>query len=914
MLLRRRSWSGPLLLLGVAVCLVYQTLMVARNRLRSGPRPATGGKSTDELVRRFICSLEMFQGETQVQVGSQRRAVVLTGRRRVWDPEVQLYQRVLQQMDYDVHVSRYAETCSLLRANQGVSGWSLLLCLSGSERSCLRRISFSHLQRHQMVNLIPELREAFSDEGAGLCHLTGSDLPMRPHSCGSTNQKLSFPEDSPSPVQAQPPGLVAMVNVYVLVTLIRPLTSFLHNIVVVTTPEEQRGQPRKLRDFLLQQLGPASSHHALGQVKEVISEVLQAAAATNEKKQRVDRCVWCYQLLTFTLMFSRSVTPVIVQVDTDVTFSDRRDDTFDGQITKDLILEDTLNFLLTTHTHLSSGRQTEGQTEDGGCRQTDGLCLSEDEFLLLHQFQRQMTTQSAFQLLYPSSSSSSCSSSSSSSSSSSYYSSSSSSRPLSVSDLLIRIICYYELQKNFSSRSDDTDASTNQEPGESSQDGAAGGGSCVDPHLRQIYSDPPLTLTPPFSPGVKQYRADVTFDTVMVRIRPVPVSSACRVHLDEHRGPRMANYPVGLGNSRISILVTDDGGSEPVVMTIYTVNVNRETRPSLPMFGDHVTCSFVQDCGLLVRPGRSCGLQPLVRSQGPRQTCSSGHQPGRWVVPCLSCSDNRTCDWREVAWQPDGCYHQLVDRPLLQDCLTDRKVLFIGDSTNRGMMYFLMERVNSSLEDWGKAHDLQVYRNLNQGRTLVSYSYYPQFWLEKEQRPTFRQALLQLLHRSRPLVNSNLTVLVVGGVQWLNTNHLRTVREVLDREALGDVLVVVKSLGMGFHLPVDGIRSLSLREIQDLDKDNDDIIATAKHHGYEAIDTFSITMGRHREFLQGQCACHFHKVERFCSSSTSSTNRTRVSSQSAEQGPEPDTFSYHVTGPVNQVYSEILLSRLCPPT
>lgn len=148
---------------------------------------------------------------------------------------------------------------------------------------------------------------------------------------------------------------------------------------------------------------------------------------------------------------------------------------------------------------------------------------------------------------------------------------------------------------------------------------------------------------------------------------------------------------------------------------------------------------------------------------------------GRWVVPCLSCSDNRTCDWREVAWQPDGCYHPLVNGPLLQDCMTDRKVrtgnhrtccpdgvlmvevchlspvspqvLFIGDSTNRGMMYFLMERVNSSLADWGKAHDTQVYRNLNGGRTLVSYSYYPQFWLEKNQRPTFRQALLQLLHR-----------------------------------------------------------------------------------------------------------------------------------------------------------------------
>lgn len=75
------------------------------------------------------------------------------------------------------------------------------------------------------------------------------------------------------------------------------------------------------------------------------------------------------------------------------------------------------------------------------------------------------------------------------------------------------------------------------------------------------------------------------------------------------------------------------------------------------------------------------------------------------------------------------------------------QLLFIGDSTNRGMMYFLLERLNSSLEDWAKVHDLLVYRNLNGGRTWVSYSYYPQFWLEKKNRPTFRQALLQLLNR-----------------------------------------------------------------------------------------------------------------------------------------------------------------------
>uniref|UniRef100_UPI0037E7DC25 cadherin-like and PC-esterase domain-containing protein 1 n=1 Tax=Semicossyphus pulcher TaxID=241346 RepID=UPI0037E7DC25 len=909
MLLRRRSCSGPLLLLGVAVCLFYQTLMVARNRLRSGlQQPAADVKSrrpTEEVLmeetRRFISTLETLQREAQVRPPPRRhRAVVLTGRLPLSHTEVQLFHRVLQQLDYQVQTSRYAEAGSFLREQHGVGGWSLLLCLSTSESTCLRRISFSHLQLHQTVNLLPELMEAFSDAGGGLCHfytrshLTGTELPMMPHSCGLTNQRPRVPQDS---VDSHSPALVAMVNIYILVTSVTPLTAFLHDMSVVTTNQE-RGRAMKLRDFLLQQLGPNTSHDALRQVKRVTGEVLHAAVSTSQKTENHSRCVLCYQLLTFTLQFSGSITPVIVQVDVDLKFSALSEDTFDGQIARDLILEDTLHFLLQTHTHLSS----ETQRQYGGCRGTNSVCLTQAQFLLLLQFQQQIKTPSSFQLLYPSTSSSS-----------------SSSAPLSVSDLQMWISRFYELQRNLSLRTDEAEEPTNQEAAlSSSQHGA----SCVDPHLRQIYTDPPLPLTPPFSPQVKQYRAEVTFDTVTVRIRPEPISAACRVHLDEHGGPRMANYPVGLGNSRISILVTDASEPEPVVMTIYTVHVYRESRPSLPMFGDHVTCSFVQDCGLVVQPGRSCGLQPFIQSQSPRQTCSSGHQPGQWVVPCLSCSDNRTCDWREVAWQPDGCYHPLVDRPLLQDCMTDRKVLFIGDSTNRGMMYFLMERVNSSLEDWGKAHDLLVYRNLNAARTQVSYSYYPQFWLEKNHRPTFRQALLHLIDRSRPLVNSNMTVLVVGGVQWLNMDHLRTVREVLNRESLSDILVVVKSLGMGFHLPVDGIRSLSLKEIQELYRENLDIITTARHHGYEVIDTFSITMGRYKEFLQGRCACHFHEVEKFWSSedTTSTANRTgpALSSQSAvpdtDQQAWPKASFYHVRGPVNQVYSEILLSRLCPMT
>lgn len=73
--------------------------------------------------------------------------------------------------------------------------------------------------------------------------------------------------------------------------------------------------------------------------------------------------------------------------------------------------------------------------------------------------------------------------------------------------------------------------------------------------------------------------------------------------------------------------------------------------------------------------------------------------------------------------------------------------MFLGDSTLRGMMFFLVERVNSSLEAWGRAHHQLVYSSLNGGRTTVSYSYYPQFWVERPQRPTFAQALRQLIRR-----------------------------------------------------------------------------------------------------------------------------------------------------------------------
>lgn len=49
--------------------------------------------------------------------------------------------------------------------------------------------------------------------------------------------------------------------------------------------------------------------------------------------------------------------------------------------------------------------------------------------------------------------------------------------------------------------------------------------------------------------------------------------------------------------------------------------------------------------------------------------------------------------------------------------------------------------------------------------------------------------------------------------------------------------------------------------VQELYNVNKNILESAKHLGFEVIDTLSITMGRYKEFLQGRCACHFHEVK-----------------------------------------------------
>lgn len=190
-------------------------------------------------------------------------------------------------------------------------------------------------------------------------------------------------------------------------------------------------------------------------------------------------------------------------------------------------------------------------------------------------------------------------------------------------------------------------------------------------------------------------------------------------------------------------------------------------------------------------------------------------------------------------------------------------------------MYYLIERLNETLQEWQKVHGTKFYHNVNGGKTLISYSYYPQFWISPSLRPTFEKALERLLQRyngtiekgtvpqrtcffasghncppyikgaekrkasnvaenelempkrscdqdvrygsmkcdamllkylpsvsrqhvlfffldfrSRPLENSGQTVLVVGGVQWLNSNHLQIIHKVLKRYVSVTIIVI----------------------------------------------------------------------------------------------------------------------------
>ncbi|NWR46545.1 CPED1 protein, partial [Regulus satrapa] len=771
--------------------------------------------------------------------------------------------------------------------------------------------------------------------------------------------------------------LSVIIKAYVLVTSLTPLRAFIHSTTTVWHPPKKKHFTIKLQRFFEIFFRNSSPQQAFNNMKEAINKLLLITEVFSKSSasgpNSFHQCSQCFQMLTFDIGFGMSIHPVVLKVHENFDFQVENESTIQDQTSKELIFEDTFKFLLSNESSTSSLIEAlqkiygSSVNKDGTYDREDEQCFSLEEINSMITFIKELKSLGQFELLFPSSAPEI------QTLLRDLYRMVDPMRRLSsvltghwlLSSVLQQFqIWNKEAPTNLSDfnfceerkRNGRTEQGKKREGGKEREGrkGKEGKGRkeregrkgkegrkelsvyCMFntdtlSYIRQIFTSPQLDLNPQFNPKIREYYAEVPFDMVTVKIGAEPSNCQCQVHLDNKKGPSIANYPLGLGLNKVIILLTDDSQPSPEVVSSYKITIYREDRPSLPLFDDYMVCGFVQDCGSKIRPEESCGLQPLspeylsAISQTVVKTCEAGDTKGQWIVPCLSCSDNRTCDWREITWQPHGCRHSVLAKPQLQRCLEGRRILFIGDSTNRGMMYYLIERVNKTLQEWQKTHDVKCYHNINEGKTFISYSYYPQFWMNANQRPTFEKALEQLLQRSRPLENTDQTVLIVGGVQWLNSNHLQIIQKVLNRENLSNILVIVKSIGMGFHLPVDGIHSLSQAEVQNLWNENLIILDTAKNLGYEVVDTFVITMGRYKEFLQGKCGCHFHEVvksnpseERPHITMTLSRHYTLGKYFGSQSKPSQlqdyatnSQSSYHVRGPINQVYSEILLSRLC---
>ncbi|XP_006859424.1 PREDICTED: cadherin-like and PC-esterase domain-containing protein 1 [Chrysochloris asiatica] len=753
--------------------------------------------------------------------------------------------------------------------------------------------------------------------------------------------------------------LTVILKAYVLVTSLSPLRAFIHSTGTVWSPPKKKRFTVKLQTFFETFLRASSPLQAFDSMKESISKLLVVAEVFSGTStlgpKAFNRCRLCFQLLTFDIGYGSFRHPVVLQVHEHLNFQNADNVDFEDQNTEEFLLRDTFNFLLSNESSFPIFYEIFQRFYRLGVFKGENYpkelnqCLSLEDINSIMTFIKELGSLGQFQLLFPSTAPGI-----QSLMHDFYYMENPMGKPGSVLTRywsLLNVFEQFQLMKKkaqlrpleWNSFTENENIGKPQVPLDAIENkkgkipqvmNETKDIHCNDDkhalcHIKQISIHPHLELSPEFNPKIKDYYSEVPFDVVTVTIGAETSKCQCRVHLYERAGPSFANYPLGLGMNTISMLVVDESPAQGESLIVYRFTIYREDRPSLPLFEDFTACGFVQDCGLLIHPEEACGLQPISSdyieaiSQPELKICPSGDTKGQWIVPCLSCSDNRTCDWREITWQPHNCHYSILTKPRLQQCLGGRKILFIGDSTNRGLMYYLIERLNETLQGWQKVHGTKFYHDVNGGKTLISYSYYPQFWISPSLRPTFEKALEHLLQRSRPLENTGQTVLVVGGVQWLNSNHLQIIHKVLKRENLPNILVIIKTLGIGFHLPVAGVHFLTQREVQNLWKENLIILDAAKKYGYEVVDTFTITMGRYKEFLPGKCGCHFHEVVKsklaeehhfikmkqsrnhIVGKYFSNLNKLQQDSVTRIQSP------YHVRGPINQVCSEILLSRMC---
>ncbi|KAL4227158.1 Cadherin-like and PC-esterase [Mactra antiquata] len=413
--------------------------------------------------------------------------------------------------------------------------------------------------------------------------------------------------------------------------------------------------------------------------------------------------------------------------------------------------------------------------------------------------------------------------------------------------------------------------------------------------IRDIFTQPDINLT---KTSTNMYNTTVDYDTILIRLWVTSANCRCQVKLEnKYNDPGPRNITLGLGENRIMIYVVEEVNNVYNIVNTYTINIIRKYHGlNGTSDSEHrlVTCGLKQDCTSRYDYSKPCGLtehRSTWQDVSSKQQCTSGDHDGQWVVPCRSCSDENSCYWQKATWQPYKCQYTHFPPSTLKSCLNGKKILFIGDSTNRGVSNYITEQINGSLYDLDKTHSTKVYTNVNYNLTQISFAYYPHFWLPLHHRPKFSKVIYQLIKSSLPLENNSNTILVVGGVHWLAKQHIDLITEALARKGLSGITKIVKGLGAGFHQKVEDVRYVPETEQSIFQQRETEILNYARNKDFHTVATFNMTISRYKDFLEGKCACHFHKL----------TKKRDIDGH----------LSYTVEGNINEAYSQILLNQIC---
>ncbi|KFP91594.1 Cadherin-like and PC-esterase domain-containing protein 1, partial [Apaloderma vittatum] len=531
-----------------------------------------------------------------------------------------------------------------------------LLSRKNDGTGCIQTEDLNHLELFQKVNLLPEIQH-FLCRGEGLCQImkvfSDLQLPLVSLECSGhpglsrARAASNVSQGSESPGKRRPahlrhwwkeststqmnrvpasPGhkdslkaqdLSVIIKAYVLVTSLTPLRAFIYSKTTVWHPPKKKYFSVKLQKFFEIFFKNSSPQQAFNNMKEAINKLLLITEVFSESSASgpisFNQCSQCFQMLTFDIGFGTSMYPVVLEVHENFDFQDEDELSIQDQAFKELLFEDTFKFLLSNESSTSSLIEIlqkiygSAMNKDVTYHTEVEQCLSLEEINSMITFIKELKNIGQFELLFPSSAPKTQTllqdlyhivdpmrqlgsvltlhwllsrlleqfqlmTKEAHTNLSEWTVNQASSRTL-------LIVSVYLSALHYSSKPKERQCSYDKD---------------TLSHIRQIFTSPQLELKPQFNPKIKEYYAEVPFDMVTVKIGAEPSNCQCQVHLDEKKGPSIANYPLGLGLNKVIILITDDSQPSPQVVSSYKITIYREDRPSLPLFDDYMMCGFVQ--------------------------------------------------------------------------------------------------------------------------------------------------------------------------------------------------------------------------------------------------------------------------------------------------------------------------------